>query len=80
MEYKKDSDFADNPVALVIVSIIESMIQPVLGGIIGLLITGFALWEAWQINKASKLTFNGPYRLANAEGAAPGVPPPLPRA
>lgn len=64
MEYKKDSDFADNPVALVIVSIIESMIQPVLGGILGLLITGFALWEAWQINRPNKLAFTGPYRLA----------------
>jgi hypothetical protein len=36
------------------------------------------LWQAWQMNRPARLTFNGPYRLATATGGMP--PPPLPRA
>ena len=31
------------------------------------LIFGFALWEAWKINRRVQLTFNGPFRLATPD-------------
>jgi hypothetical protein len=36
------------------------------------LIFGFALWEAWKINKRRRIEFNGPFRLA-AAGGGPGA-------
>ncbi len=30
---------------------------------IGLLIVGFALWEAWKINKRVPLVFSGPFAV-----------------
>ena len=50
-------------------------VAPILAGfqnIIGLLIIGFALWEAWKINKRLKIAFTGPF----AVGAAPPPSPP----
>jgi len=53
---------------------------PVLVGIqapIGLLIVGFALWEAWKINRRVRVVFNGPFRIGDeGPGHAPtvGVP------
>ena len=35
-------------------------------GVLGLVIIGFALYQAWMMNKANPLAFNGPYRLAAA--------------
>ena len=78
----RESEIGSNPIALAIATVIFSVAAPFLGGvsnIIGWLIIGFALYEAWVMNKPSRLSFNGPYRLANTGGAAPGVPPPLPR-
>jgi hypothetical protein len=52
-----------------------AMAAPFLGGvqnIIGILIIGFALWEAWKINRHVPLQIEGPFRL----GASP---PPGPR-
>lgn len=40
-----------------------AMVAPVLGGVqnlIGLLIIGFALWEAWKMNRATHLQYSGP--------------------
>ncbi len=31
------------------------------------LIFGFALWEAWKINKKVHLAFNGPFRVNSVE-------------
>ena len=82
---RANEDVGGNPVALVIVTAITAVVAPFLGGlknIIGLLIIGFALYQAWVINKPSRITFNGPYRLApaGAAGARVGIgpPPPLP--
>jgi hypothetical protein len=36
------------------------------GNIIGLLIIGFALWEAWKFTKRVQLPITGPYKLGNA--------------
>lgn len=66
-------------VALVLISLIAFAIafaSPVLMGfsnIIGLLIIGFALWEAWKLNKRTVVDFTGPYELAG--GAAPSAIP-----
>jgi hypothetical protein len=53
--------------------------------IIGWLIIGFALWEAWKANRRVPLAIAGPFALAPAGGAGaadvpplPNVPPPLP--
>ena len=69
-------------VALILLSLFAfafAFVMPVLAGfsnIIGLLIIGFALWEAWKINKRVVVNFTGPYALAG--GNAP--PPPIPGA
>jgi hypothetical protein len=41
--------------------------------LIGLLIIGFALYEAWKLNRKTELKITGPYRVAGAAGggAAP---------
>jgi hypothetical protein len=38
------------------------------GNIIGLLIIGFGLWEAWKTNRRVELVINGPYSVAHAPG------------
>lgn len=40
--------------------------------IIGILIIGFGLWQAWQMNARPKVAFSGPFRVA----APPAVPAP----
>ena len=74
----RGTEIAENPVALVIVTAITAVAAPFLGGIsniLGLLIIGFALFQAWGMNKANPVVFNGPYRLAPG-GVAPLPPPP----
>ena len=36
------------------------------GGFIGVLIVGFALFEAWRRNKRQTLVFSGPFRVGAA--------------
>lgn len=52
---------------------------PVLVGIhspVGLLIVGFALWEAWKINRKTTIVFNGPYLVSDGgEDVAPDGAP-----
>jgi hypothetical protein len=52
-----------------------ALAAPFLAGIqniIGILIIGFALWEAWKINRHVPLEIEGPFRLAaSPPGAAP---------
>lgn len=48
-------------------------VSPILAGfenILGMLIIGFALWEAWRINRRATLEVSGPYKVG-AEGASP---------
>jgi hypothetical protein len=62
--------------------------SPFLAGfqnVIGWLIIGFALWEAWKANRRVPLAIAGPFALAPAgaaDGVAvppiPSIPPPLP--
>ena len=40
--------------------------------LIGLLIIGFGLWEAWKLNKRTDLSISGPYQVGAA--AAGGLP------
>jgi hypothetical protein len=50
---------------------------PVLVGIqqpIGLLIVGFALWEAWKINRRMKVEFTGPYQVGSSHLEPDWVP------
>ena len=59
--------------ALLIGAIAVSLALPVLQvtegtGFIGLLIVGFALYEAWKINKRRAIAFSGPFRLSRAAG------------
>jgi hypothetical protein len=82
---RQNDDVGGHAVATVITATVLSLIAPFLGGlknILGLLIIGFALYEAWVINRPRRLTFNGPYRLGIATAAAPppayAPPPPVP--
>jgi hypothetical protein len=58
------------PVA-VLVSLALPVLQVMDGGIIGLLIVGFALWEAWRINRRVPIVFSGPFRLQRVPAASP---------
>ncbi len=42
---------------------------------IGLLIVGFALWEAWKINRKTPVVFTGPHRVGDEEKGLPQVAP-----
>ena len=39
------------------------------------LIFGFALWEAWKINRRVQFAFNGPFRLGTLHGDEPAIKP-----
>jgi hypothetical protein len=57
-----------------------AFIAPFLEGMknfMGLLIIGFALYEAWKINKRVKLVINGPFKV-EAPGATQSAEPPAP--
>jgi hypothetical protein len=48
---------------------------PFLAGIqnvIGLVIIGFALYQAWQMNRRAPLVINGPFAVAGSAGTSPG--------
>jgi hypothetical protein len=63
-------------VALTVLAVIVAFIAPILSGnIIGILIIGFALWEAWKINKPRNIEFTGPFTVASSD--APPAPPAL---
>ncbi len=50
---------------------------PVIAGFespIGLLIIGFALWEAWKINRRTRLEFQGPFVLGDGEEGTGDLP------
>jgi hypothetical protein len=50
-----------------------SLAAPFLGGAqnaIGLLIIGFALWEAGKLNRRRQLAITGPYQLGTAPAAS----------
>jgi len=53
-----------------------SMAAPFLMGasnILGLIIIGFALWEAWKFNRRIPLPISGPYRLSGGVPPVPGT-------
>jgi hypothetical protein len=73
------------PVLLVLLALVSfaiSLAGPFLGGfdnIFGILILGFALVQAWRINKRVELTIHGPFSLSPAPAvAAPAAPAPAP--
>jgi hypothetical protein len=52
---------------------VMSLAAPFFGGAqnaIGLLIIGFALWEAWKLNRRVRLPITGPYQLGTAAAGA----------
>ena len=70
---KKEQSFAGYLVAGVVLLVIACA-APFLAGfenIIGLLIIGFGLYQAWKLNRRVEFQINGPYRL----GARPPLPP-----
>ncbi len=60
---------------VLVVGIVGAFVLPVAqvfdGGFIGLLIVGFALYEAWKINKRQRIDFSGPFQLQRGAGARP---------
>lgn len=56
------------------VILLTALAAPFLAGlknIIGLLIIGFALWQAWQMNARRPLVISGPYAVGGARAGAP---------
>ena len=62
-----------NPVLLVVlIPLAYSLpITEGLGSPIGLLIVGFALWEAWKLNRRVPLVFNGPFAFGGESAPPP---------
>jgi hypothetical protein len=61
----------EQKVIFLVLVVVVAYVSPILDGFsspIGLLIVGFALWEAWKINKRLKLEFNGPFRVGVPKG------------
>ena len=59
-------------VSAVLVAVQIPVLQATEGtGIIGLLIVGFALYEAWRINKRQTIAFSGPFRLQRGAAGSP---------
>jgi hypothetical protein len=51
-------------------------IYPILVGFqspMGLLIIGFALWEAWKLNRRNRIVFTGPYRVGESPAGGTGA-------
>ena len=73
-------EHGDAPLALLLIfSVVIAFLAPVLAGlsnIIGMLIIGFALWEAWRINKFRKMEFQGPFTIAGAGAGGSAAPTP----
>lgn len=70
-EYAKtDPKFAAATwIAKAVVGFVVAFLLPFLAGIqniIGILIIGFALYEAWQMNKRQTIQFSGPYQVARS--------------
>jgi hypothetical protein len=69
------------PVVLVMLALVTfafSLAGPFLGGfgnIFGILILGFALLQAWRINRRVELQIHGPFALSPAPAAAPPAAP-----
>ncbi|AGA30253.1 hypothetical protein Sinac_6151 [Singulisphaera acidiphila DSM 18658] len=62
-----------NPILLLSLIII-SLSLPIVVGLsspIGLLIVGFALWEAWKLNRHVPLVFNGPFSFGGESAPPP---------
>jgi hypothetical protein len=48
-------------------------LAPILSGfdnVIGILIIGFALWEAWRLNQRSHIEIKGPFRVKGSQAAS----------
>ncbi len=62
-----------------VMGIVEDIYKlPIREGIhapIGLLIVGFALWEAWKINRKSPIVFSGPHQVVDEGKNLPQVAP-----
>jgi hypothetical protein len=58
--------FGDRTGEAIAFSLIVPVARVAQGGFIGLLIVGFALYEAWKINKRRTVAFSGPFRLQRA--------------
>jgi hypothetical protein len=66
-------DFVLGLVALTALVIIASLSLPIavnLQSPIGLFIVGFALWEAWKLNRTVPIVVNGPYDVGHGDGAS----------
>jgi hypothetical protein len=59
----------DDPLAALLFALELPVLQIRDGGILGALIVGFALYEAWRINQRRVLAFSGPFRLGSPAAA-----------
>lgn len=76
---------SDKPVSLVHLILFAFLVlgyaaaAPFLAGasnVIGILIIGFALWEAWKMNRAVEVVFSGPFQVAPSGAVETAAPAP----
>jgi hypothetical protein len=60
-------------IAIVFALLFSLPVMHASGDLISALIYGFALWEAWKLNRRIQLVFNGPFRLGAAGPEPEGV-------
>lgn len=71
-----ETSLASVDVAGYVTLLLVSIAAPFLAGIenvIGLLIIGFALWQAWHMNRRVPLVFTGPYAVGRARALDAGA-------
>jgi hypothetical protein len=73
-EVGEPSTPASREAAVVVGSVAVALMLPVLqvmdGGFVGLLIVGFALYQAWKMNVRRSLAFSGPFRVEAARAGS----------
>jgi hypothetical protein len=76
----ENADKPNSPIVVAVSAFAFSLALPFLAGaknIIGLLIIGFALWEAWKFTRRRVLPITGPYRIGAMPPMMMGGPPPF---
>jgi hypothetical protein len=74
-EFQQRSGEAVSVGALALIALVRPVTDAMasgMSGILGLLIVGFGLMQAWQVNRETKIVVSGPYPLSRRPGAATG--------
>lgn len=56
----------------ILLGFVFALISPFFSGIMGIIIMGIGLWEAWKVNIRAVVSIAGPFQLGGAPAAVPG--------